>query len=463
MRHLDMILLDPHEAQIRSLLTAGGGSERSAYMLFGIADIQVDPWSNQPRRRLVSHRFDAIGGDDLVSASARHVTWQTDGFMHLLNKAKEMSLLPALVHTHPNGQAKFSEQDDRNEAELACTALLKGMQGLISIVIAGNGDIAARLWTQKGKAEDISRILHSGPRLRISGLKGTPAEFLDRQVRLFGEEASRQVAGFRCGIAGGGATGSAALQLLLRLGIQEAVQFDKDIVDGTNLNRLHGARRSDVDAKMPKTAIHARTVEESDLGMTLVSVDAWAGHPGSWDALKACDVIFCCTDDHAGRLFLNRFARFYGIPVIDVGLAMQRRTDTAFDLFARVSTLVPGHPCLLCGGHVDPRRAREEAMRRDDPDAYERLKEEAYVLGEGDPSPAVVTFTTEAAALAVNEWLAGVTGLAGEAGMVPTRMRRFHARDERRPLVEAEPDCPCCNQEETLGRGDMQPFLDTVN
>ncbi len=93
----------------------------------------------------------------------------------------------------------------------------------------------------------------------------------------------------------------------------------------------------------------------------------------------------------------------------------------------------------------------------------ELLKEEAYVLGEGDPSPAVVTFTTEAATMAVNEWLAGVTGLAGVDGMVPTRMRRFHARDERRPLVEPQPDCPCCNQAETLGRGDMQPFLDTVS
>lgn len=463
MAALDLILLDPHEAQIRSLLTAGAGSERSAYMLFGIADIQVDPWTHQPRRRLVSHHFQAINSNDLVSASARHVTWQTDGFMHLLNEAKVKGLVPALVHTHPKGQAKFSDQDDRNEAELARTALLKGMPGLISVVIAGNGDIAARIWTQTEKAEDIGRILYVGPRLHLSGLRGTPADFLDRQIRLFGKEASRQVAGFRCGIAGGGATGSAVLPLLLRLGVQEAVQFDKDIVDETNLNRLHGARRSDVDAKLPKTAIHARTVEESGLGMTLVSVDAWAGHPGTWDALKACDVIFCCTDDHAGRLFLNRFARFYGIPVIDVGLAMQRRTNKAYDLFARVSTLVPGHPCLLCGGYVDPRRAREEAMRRDDPAAYERLKEEAYVLGEGDPSPAVVTFTTEAAAMAVIEWLAGVTGLAGEAGMVATRMRRFHARDERRPFVESQPDCPCCNQPATLGRADKQPFLDVVS
>lgn len=460
---LDLILLDPHEAQIRSLLTAGAGSERSAYMLFGIANIEADPWSHQPRQRLVSHQFDPISGDDLVSASERHVTWQTDGFMRLLNYAKVAGFIPALVHTHPKGKARFSEQDDRNEAQLARTALLKGMPGLVSIVIAENGDIAARIWKQTETAADIGRILYSGPRLRISGLTGTPANFLDRQVRLFGNEASRQVSGFRCGIAGGGATGSAVLPLLLRLGVKEAVQFDKDVVDLTNLNRLHGARRSDVDAKWSKTAIHTRTVEESGLGMTLVSVDAWAGDPVTWDALKACDVIFCCTDDHAGRLFLNRFARFYGIPVIDVGLAMQRRTETAYDLFARVSTLVPGHPCLLCGGYVDPRRAREEALRRDDPDTFYRLKEEAYVLGEGDPSPAVVTFTTEAATMAVNEWLAGVTGLAGEMGMLPTRMRRFHARDERKPFVETRPDCPCCNQAATLGRADVQPFLDVVS
>ena len=458
----DMILLDPHEQQIRSLLQQGAGSERSAYMLFGVADIKKDPWTQAQRTRLVSHRFEAVDDADLVSASGRHVTWQTDGFMQLLNIAKTAELVPVLVHTHPKGKARFSKQDDRNEADLARTALLKGLPGLVSIVIAGNGDITARIWMQRDKAVDISRILHSGSRLSVTGLEGAAAAFLDRQIRLFGDQASLQVSGFRCGIAGGGATGSALLPLLLRLGVKEAALFDKDIVDETNLNRLHGARHNDVDDEMPKTAIHTRTVEDSGLGMTLVTIEAWAGELNTRDALKACDVIFCCTDDHAGRMFLNRFARFYGIPVIDVGLAMQRRSDTVCDLFARVSTLVPGHPCLLCGGFIDPRRAREESLKRDDPDAFERLREEAYVLGEGDPSPAVVTFTTDAATMAANEWLAGITGFAGQAGMLPTRMRRFHARDERKPLIEPRPDCPCCAQPETLGRADVQPFLDMV-
>ena len=46
--------------------------------------------------------------------------------MHLLYEAKVTGLVPALVHTHPRGQAKFSEQDDRNEAELARTPEVGG-------------------------------------------------------------------------------------------------------------------------------------------------------------------------------------------------------------------------------------------------------------------------------------------------------------------------------------------------
>ncbi|MDA8586532.1 ThiF family adenylyltransferase [Rhodobacteraceae bacterium] len=459
---LDIILTDPHEAGIRALLTQGAGAERSAYMLFGIAAITRDPWTQAERTRFISHAFLDLDEQDVVSASERHVTWQTDGFMRLLGRAQTEGLVPAIVHTHPSGKARFSKQDDRNEAELARTALIKGAPGLISVLIAGNGEIVIRIWLSATKPTTITRILHTGPRLKLVSQDHQEFDFLDRQARLFGDYTNSMITKFRCGIAGGGATGSAALPLLMRLGVREAVMFEKDHAEDTNLNRLHGARREDVAEKRAKTDIHCRTVAEAGLGMSLVAIDSWAGEPSTWDALKSCDVIFCCTDDHAGRLILNRFARFYGIAVIDVGLAMQRRGEQSFDLFARVSTLVPGHPCLLCGGFIDPRRAREEALKRSDPDVYEELKEEAYVLGEGDPSPAVVTFTTEAATMAVNEWLTGITGFAGPAGMLPTRMRRFHARDERFPSIESQPGCPCCASSVTLGRGDATPFLDMV-
>lgn len=463
MPEIDVILQAAHEASIRSLLTEGAGAEAAAYMLFGVADIQLDPWTAQPRRRCISHAFRPIEDRERISASQVHVTWSTDGYMRLLGDAVRQGLIPAIVHTHPGGLAAFSEQDSRNEAELARTAELKGAKGLISIVLGGNGQIAVRIWRGPAAVTGHLRVLHSGPTLaltRPNTLSSSDA-FLDRQSRLFGEAGSAMVQAFRCGVAGGGGTGSGLLPLLMRLGVRQAVLWDKDHIDLTNLNRVHGSRHSDVVQCISKIDIHLRNVEEAGLGMHLVAMKSYAGDPETWDALRACDVIFCCTDDHAGRLFLNRFARFYGIPVIDVGLAMQRRPDGEYDLFSRVSTLVAGHPCLICGEFINSQRAREENLRRRDADAYERLKAEAYVLGEGNPSPAVVTFTTEAAAMAVNEWLAGVTRFRRD-GMTPTRIRRFHAGDDRIPLIKSREGCIACDASSTLGIGDVEPFLDMV-
>ena len=40
---LDIVLLEPHEAALRSLLQRSGGAEASAYVQFGRADISADP------------------------------------------------------------------------------------------------------------------------------------------------------------------------------------------------------------------------------------------------------------------------------------------------------------------------------------------------------------------------------------------------------------------------------------
>lgn len=460
----ELILQASHEKQIRSLLDHADGHEAAAMLLFGIADIDADPWSGGRRRRFVSHTFRPIVRSDVVETSPVHITWATDNLMHLFGEAAREGWIPAIVHTHPGGVAEFSDQDNRNEAELARSAHLKGTQGLISIVINGDGLMAARMWTTRDRFEPISRILHSGSRISLTSAEGNIAipEFLDRQQRLFGDTANRTLSNLRIGVVGGGGTGSAVLPLLMRHGVQEAILFERDRVELSNLNRLHGSRRQDADDRTTKAEIHQRTVQEANLGMKLVTIDAFVGDPGTVDILKACDVVFSCSDDHAGRLVLNRFNRFYGIPVIDVGLAMQRRPNGDFDLFARVSTLLDGHPCLLCCRHIDPRRAYEETLKRRNPAGYEALKQEAYVLGEGDPAPAVAVFTTEAACMAIGELLAAVSGFHGASGMHASRIRRFHASDDRFPGVTPNTGCPACHDPHTLGRADIEPCLNMV-
>ncbi|MEN5081000.1 hypothetical protein ABE438_00810 [Bosea sp. TWI1241] len=129
---------------------------------------------------------------------------------------------------------------------------------------------------------------------------------------------------------------------------------------------------------------------------------------------------------------------------------------------SRVTVLTPGTPCLLCRGLVDPVRAREEALRRTDPEEFERRKAEAYVSGGGDPAPVVVTFTTETACMAVNELLQALTAFRGDGGMKPERRRRFDAIEERTTTCSPRPECEQCATPIIWGRADVTPFLHRI-
>ena len=80
--------------------------------------------------------------------------------------------------------------------------------------------------------------------------------------------------------------------------------------------------------------------------------------------------------------------------------------------------LGPGAPCLLCRQVIDAVTARDESLRRRHPEEYERRKREGYIRGGGEPAPAVVTFTTATACIAVDELLQALTQFRGSAGSV---------------------------------------------
>ena len=462
---LDIVLLEPHEEALRSLLKRDDGSEASAYVLFGKADISADPWCGKPRTRLISHEVIPVATDEIVSASPVHVTWSTRGFMRLLGKAKEHGLVAGLVHTHPNAAAFFSDQDDRNEAELARTTFNKGVSGLVSIVFGHEGAIAGRLWIAPGDTAIASSISLVGGQIKIARPDGVADEdqFLTRQAALFGRGFNPVVRGLRIGVVGCGGTGSAVAMLLARLGVGFLGLMDKDVIDVTNLNRVHGSRAADVAASLAKVDILAREIRAADLGTRVVTKKEWVGHPDLRDLLRSCDVLFGCTDDHQGRLTLNRMAHYYGIPLIDVGLRMRAaRSGADYDMTGRVSTIRPGNPCLMCLGVVDPRRAAAEGLRRSDPAEFERRKAEAYVDSGGDPAPAVVTFTTAIACAAVDELIQGLTSFRSPSGMTHNRIRRFDRVEDRAMTCRPVASCPVCASQASWGRGDVSPFLGVI-
>lgn len=466
MTSLDLVLQERHLEELRGLVLRADGIEAAAYILCGEARIGADLWDRRSRRRLLSHVVFPVPAEDYISAGPMHVTWSTVSFVRLLKRAQEQNLVAGIVHAHPAGPAAFSDQDDRNEAELAKLARNRnGESGMVfSLLMTGGGDLRGRLWLSPSARIDCAAITVVGRHLAVHRPKIGPdetSEILSRQTLAFGPEVTSRLRRLKVAIVGCGGTGSATAILAARLGIGQLMLIDDDIVEATNLNRLHGATRVDADMMRPKVEVLARAIGELGLGVRTVALRRWVGHPDCRDALRSCDIIFGCTDDHDGRLFLNRFAYFYLVPLIDMGLAIQLREGGGFaELSGRVTVLAPGAPCLLCRGIVDMVAAREEDLRRHNPEEHERQKREAYVRGGGNPAPAVVTFTTETAIMAVNELLQGLTGYRSGDGWIWNRTRRFDLLEDRRPGTIQDLDCPICSDTGYWGRGDLDPFLD---
>lgn len=286
--------------------------------------------------------------------------------------------------------------------------------------------------------------------------------FLARQALAFGHALNNELSHLRFGIVGCGGTGSAVAMLLTRLGAGSLFLVDEDTVSLTNLNRLHGARREDAERRLPKVEVIARECLRLELGTRVQTFQGWVNSASAIDGLKACDVIFSCTDDHMGRALLSKFAYFYCTPVIDMGLAIELDPGTPGQLRVlegRVSLLAPGGPCLLCSKVISMEKARAEALRRSNPIEYERQKAEAYVIGEGNPNPAVVTFTTEVATMAVNHLLQLMTGFRGNTPAPRQTTRRFDLEDDFHPGFKPGEHCRICGAHMYWGTGDMDPFL----
>jgi molybdopterin/thiamine biosynthesis adenylyltransferase/proteasome lid subunit RPN8/RPN11 len=467
-----MVLQEEHIKYLQESLIRADGRERAAYVICGEVVVESDPWDCQQRRKYLSYEILPVPEDEIVSSSDRHITWKTDSFVRALKLAQTRGMTVALVHSHPGGMAVFSEQDDRNEPDLVELAQHRnGIQTkLLSVILTNSGELVGRLWTSQQESIPLQLICVVGKAIQLHYTgrgQGIPSSVFHRQSLAFGEALTQDLSTLRVGVVGCGGTGSAVAMLLPKMGVRLIALFDRDVVEESNLNRLHGATREDAEAKHPKVLAVARSLSELGLGVQVKSYQSWIGDLDCRNALKSCDIVFGCTDDHAGRLLLNRFAYYYLAPVFDVGLAIEVSPTEPPEIKAldgRVTALVPSlnNTCLLCREVINPVAARDEALKRNHPVEYERRKAEAYVLGEGNPSPAVVLFTTDVAIMAIEELVHRLQGFRGENGAIAQRVRKFHLMTDRKQAADSKSHCPICGTADCWGKGDIVPFLDLV-
>ena len=442
------------------------GLEHIAFLICGRSYVPIDPWRGEPEERLLSREVKVLPDKMVLKASPIQVTWKTDFFIKLLKDIEEHDLAIVVVHNHPDGIPELSAVDKVNEKELFRS--VRNRNGMArphaSLVISPDGGLTGCAWDEDLNlyALDLIRVFGDKFKMFYPGRgNGASVKAFHRQELAFGKALNQDFSKLRIGVVGCGGTGSAAAAFLARLGVGKLLLIDEDYVDETNLNRLHCAKKSDADNKRPKVAVLGEAIANMGLGTQICSINHWASSDNA-NALKACDIILGCTDDHSGRWLLNRFAYFYLVPVIDMGLLIKVfNTDPPeiAVLDGRVTVLFPGNICLLCRGVIDTEAVRSEGLRRNSPEEYKELKKEAYVIGEGDPSPAVMTFTTEVAIMAVNEFIHRVQGFRGPDGSVAERRRFFKICEDRKTGAKINEGCDLCNTVKFCGRGDMEPFL----
>lgn len=404
-----------------------------------------------------------VPADAYVERGPTRLRIASTGFVPAFSRARSEGHVAVFVHTHPGGLATPSLPDAEVDRVLRAHARDRGLVGYASLVVGGvsaQPAVAGSVWVDDAGPTSIGKVRVAGSDMCVWLADGQdlggPLPIFDRQVRAFGPDGQRLLSGLRVGVVGAGGTGSATIEQLARLGVGELVVVDDDVVDEANLTRIHESSHDDID--VPKVDLAKRRAESFGTGTRVRAVRGTVASRVGVDALAGCDVIFGCTDDNAGRLVLNRIAYRYLIPVLDSAVVIDADGGAGVlrGVTGRVTVVVPGEPCLLCRGQVDASLASEEMM---DPAARRALSGEGYARGATGPAPAVVSFTTAVAALAVSEWLGRLLGYAESTSS--QLLVRFHGQEIRRAGRPAVPGHMCVEPAE-WALGATEPPLGIV-
>ena len=134
--------------------------------------------------------------------------------------------------------------------------------------------------------------------------------------------------------------------------------MDPDLIDFTNTNRVVGATLVDVEACRFKVDIAERLIRGVQPNARVKAIKSdWRF---ALNELKDCDVLLGAVDSFKERDQLERFARRFLIPYIDIGMDVLELADHEFLINGQVILSSAGGPCLRCCNFItDDRLARE--------------------------------------------------------------------------------------------------------
>jgi len=279
-------------------------------------------------------------------------------------------------------------------------------------------------------------------------------EMFDRQVLMFGEAGQRILQKMTTGVIGLGGIGSMVFELLVRLGIRRIIAIDHDIVEESNLNRLAGSTREDVERKTSKVAMLKRYAARISPHTKVTAIQKSIYDEKAVHCLKGCDAFFGCTDNQSSRWVLNRFSVRNLIPYFDTGTGIQADSKLNIEhAGGQVRIVIPGSGCLNCIGGLDMAKVQQEMLP--EPDRQLAIQR-GYIAGADVHAPAVASLNGVIANLAVTEFLAFATGFKP--------LQRYVYYDFLKARVVAlnfdrDPNCYTCSPTGSFAIGDAGTVL----
>lgn len=179
-----------------------------------------------------------------------------------------------------------------------------------------------------------------------------------------GAYAEELLADVRVTIVGLGGGGSHIAQQLAHVGVGHFRLIDPDNIEPSNLNRLIGATKADVDQATAKVDITERTIKGIRPWASVKTAEA------KWQEtdhlIRDTNVLFGCVDGYQQRDYLEMAARRFGIPYIDVGMDVTKIGPEFFAVAGQMIMTLPGHPCMRCLGFLTSDKLAKEENRYGD-------------------------------------------------------------------------------------------------
>lgn len=451
-----LIFLAADFARLRAHVLDGGEDEEAAVLLAGVGRTPRDV------RLLVREEIPVPDGAFLSKGRAG-LTINPDFLAPLVKRCRVEGWAFVLVHSHPFAGAgvRFSAIDDGGEQ-----ALFPRIQGRapglpVGAIVFGRESLDGRLWLPgEAAGRPVDRVVVVGTNrlawlpptgaARRSGTLATSSGADDRQARqvLALGAASREILReLHVAVVGAGGLGSLVYQQLVHLGVGRVDVVDPDVLEESNLSRVAWSTPGDVGR--PKVDVLAEAGRR-------VAPDL-VGEPIRRDVTRAdvtarllgADVVVGCTDNLTSRLVLNRLVHQYYLPLLDLGIDVQLRSDDLARVRAiggRVMLVSPDGPCLGCLGVFDP-----EVLGRE----TGGVAPGGYLGGHDEPAPSVISFNGVVASLGVSELLRLVSGFAERPEPVYQRYDGVRGL-VRTYALRAEQPCGVCA--EVRGQGDALPL-----